>query len=98
GLSAFVFTAVAYSVGALREHYEGATAWLPIVVAGLASGAGVLAYGALATIFGTGGIVALDLLRHAGLAAAYGMLLAPFVLPAVRRVAGRLRPRKVVRL
>lgn len=98
GLSSFVFTSVGYSVGALREHYEGATAWFPIVIAGLATATGVLGYGVMLLIFGNGAIAPLELLRHAGLAAAYSMLLAPFVVPLVRKLAARLRPRKVVRL
>ncbi len=98
GMSSLVFTVIGYSAGALREHYETTTAWLKIVVAGIMTGAGVLAYGAVAVLFGIDGIAPLDLARHAGLAALYSMLLAPFVVPAVRRLAGRLRPRKVVRL
>lgn len=98
GMSALVFTSIGYAVGALREHYEGTTAWLTIVVAGLATASGVIGYGAVAVLFGRDGLVPLDVLRHAGLAAVYSMLLAPFVLPGVRRLGERLRPRKVVRL
>lgn len=98
GLSAFVFTSIGYGVGALREHYEGTTAWLRIVVAGLATGAGLLLYGAMAGLVGITGIPLVALLRHAGLAALYSMLLAPFVVPGVRKVSARIRPRRVVRL
>ncbi|HVL91029.1 MAG TPA: rod shape-determining protein MreD [Actinomycetota bacterium] len=98
GLSALVFTSIGYSVGALREHYEGTTALLTIVVAGLATATGVIGYGAVSVLFGRVGLVPADVLRHAGLAAVYSMLLAPFVLPGIRRVSERLRPRKVVRL
>lgn len=98
GLSAFVFTAVGYTAGALREHYAGTTAWLPIAVAGIATGVGVLAYGTIAVLFGDATVAVLDLTRHAGLAAAYGMLLSPFVVPLVRRLSERVEPRKVVRL
>lgn len=98
GMSSLIFTAIGYSVGALREHYEGTTAWLTIVVAGLATAAGLIGYGAVSVLFGLDGLAAVDVLRHAGLAAAYSMLLAPFVLPLIRKIGERLRPRKVVRL
>ena len=98
GLSAFVFTSTGYAVGALRDHYEGTTAWLRIVVAGIATGAALLLYGAMAGLIGITGISATSLLRHAALAAAYSMLLAPFTVPLVRRLSSKMRPRKVVRL
>jgi rod shape-determining protein MreD len=98
GLSSLVFTSVGYAVGALREHYEGTTAWLTIIIAGLATAAGVIGYGAVSVLFGLDGLVPIEVVRHAGLAAVYSMLLAPFVLPAIRRLGERLRPRKVVRL
>lgn len=98
GMSSLVFTAVGYFVGALREHYETTTAWLTIVVAGLATATGVIGYGAVSVLFGLDGLVAIDVLRHAGLAAAYSMLLAPFVVPLIRKIGRQLRPRKVVRL
>lgn len=98
GLSSFVFTAIGYAVGALRELYENTTAWFPIVTAGVATATGVLSYGILSIIFGTEGVLGLDLLRHAGLACVYAMLLAPFVVPLIRKLAVRLRPRRVVRL
>ena len=98
GMSSLVFTGIGYAVGALREHYEGTTAWLTIVVAGLATATGIIAYGAVSVLFGLNGLVAFDVLRHAGLAAVYSMLLAPFVLPLIRKIGERLRPRKVVRL
>lgn len=98
GMSSLVFTAVGYTVGSLREHYEATTAWLTIVVAGLATAVGVIGYGAVSVLFGRVGLVPGEVLRHAGLSAVYSMLLAPFVLPGIRRLSERLRPRKVVRL
>lgn len=97
GLSALVFTGVGYAVGAAREHLQTPAAWVPIGMAGVATALGVFAYGAVSILFGQD-ISGIVLARHAGLAAAYNMLLAPFVIPFVRGLGARLRPRRVVRL
>ncbi|MHB8513188.1 MAG: rod shape-determining protein MreD [Actinomycetota bacterium] len=98
GLSAFVFTSIGYAVGAMREQLQGTTAWLRIAVAGVGTALGLLLYGGMAALMGISGIELVSLLRRAGLAAAYSMLLAPFVVPFIRRVSMKLRPRKVVKL
>lgn len=98
GLSALVFTGVGYAVGAAREHFQTPAAWVPMGIAGAATAAGVFAYGAVGILFGQETITGGALARHAGLAAGYNVLLAPFVIPVVRGLAARMRPRKVVRL
>lgn len=98
GFSSLVFTVVGYGVGAAREQLATPTAWVPLAVSGLATVFGVLAYAGVSSLLGQNGIATATVARHAGLAAAYNVLLTPFVVPFVRRLAVRLRPQKVVRL
>lgn len=98
GFSSLVFTIVGYGVGAAREQLATPTAWMPLAVTGASTVLGVLAYAGVSSLLGTGGVPAVTVARHAGLAAAYNVLLTPFVVPFVRRLSVRLRPQKVVRL
>ncbi len=90
GISALVFTAVGYGAGRVRAHLRP-TAWLPIMIVGAATLAGVAVYGGVSMLLGEG-IAARTLARHALLSAAYNALLTPFVFPVVRSLASRLRP------
>jgi rod shape-determining protein MreD len=98
GFTSLVFTVVGYGVGAAREQLATPTAWVPLAVTGASTVFGVLAYAGVSALLGAGGISAITVARHAGLAAAYNMLLTPFVVPFVRRLSGRLRLQKVVKL
>lgn len=98
GFSSLVFTVVGYGVGAAREQLLTPTAWVPLAVTGVSTALGVLAYAGVSSLLAAGGVPATAVARHAGLAAAYNILLTPFVVPLVRRLSVRLRPQKVVRL
>jgi rod shape-determining protein MreD len=98
GFSSLVFTVVGYGVGASREQLLTPTAWVPLAVTAASTTFGVLAYAAVSSVFGTSGAPTVTVLRHAGLASVYNVLLTPFVVPFVRRLSVRLRPQKVVRL
>jgi rod shape-determining protein MreD len=91
GISALVFTAIGYGVGRARAQMTAPTAWLPIVVAFVATLAGVLSYGGFGMLLGQR-ITARTLLRHSLLSGAYSAMLMPFVFPIVRTLGTRLRP------
>jgi rod shape-determining protein MreD len=91
GVSSLVFTAVGYGVGRARVQMSAPTAWIPIVVAFVATLGGVLLYGGVGILLGQH-IGVHSLVRHALLGSAYNALLTPFVFPVVRVLGARLRP------
>lgn len=84
GLSALVGASVGYVVGGLQHAVLGSTWWTPLAVAGIASGAGTLAYATLGALLGN-----LDWLSPHTVLVALGVgllntVLAVFVLPITR--------------
>lgn len=97
GLTALVYTLVAYGVGILRQYAPSESVWTPVLVVALASAVAELGYAALAIILGEPWVGLGYTARVAGLVVLYNTLLTPFVFPLVRRVADRFRPERVHR-
>lgn len=91
GLYALTFTTVGYAVGAIRQHLQLPSAWLPMTMVFSATICAVVFYAGVSAILGHG-FAPLRVLRLAGLAALYDALLTPFVFPVVRLLGARLRP------
>lgn len=97
GLTALVYTLVAYGVGTIRQHSSGESVWTPVLTMAVASAVAEFGYALLAIILGQPFVSIAHTAKIAGLVVLYNTLLTPFVYPAVRRIADRVRPEKVHR-
>ncbi len=97
GLTALVYTVLAYTVAFLRQYVGEESVWSPVIAVAAASAAAEASYAALAIIFGQEWVNLEYTLRAIGLVVLYNTLLTPFIFPLVRRIAARLRPEKVYR-
>lgn len=97
GLTALVYTLVAYGVGILRQYAPADSVWTPVFAVALASAVAEFSYAALSIILGEPWVGLGYTARVAGLVVLYNTLLTPFVFPLVRRVADRFRPERVHR-
>src|SRR5579864_1864512 len=84
GLSALVFCLVGYAVGNLQGGVLRAAWWIPIATTLVASVAGVLFYGLVATVVGEPGLVTPRLLVAAAVVGVFNALVAPLALRLVR--------------
>lgn len=92
GITALAYTLIGYGVGKMRAQFQAPTVRLPLVMVFGATAVGVLVHGGLAALLSGRSVPPVTLMRHAALGAAYNSLLAPFIYPAVRALARRLRP------
>ncbi len=97
GLTALVYTLVAYGVGILRQYAPAESVWTPVLVVALAAAVAEFSYAGLSIILGEPWVGLGYTARVAGLVVLYNTLLTPFVFPLVRRVADRFRPERVHR-
>ncbi|MEA2447351.1 MAG: hypothetical protein QOK47_988 [Actinomycetota bacterium] len=95
GLTALVYTLIAYGVGFLRQYATAESVWTPVFAVAIASGIAELAYALLAILLGQPWVSLTTTLQRTGLIVLYDTLLTPFVFPVVRRVADRFRPQRV---
>jgi rod shape-determining protein MreD len=98
GLTALVYTMVAFGVGILRAYLPHQSVWTPVLVVAIASAVAEFGYAILSIIMGQNWISLSYTARIAGLVILYNTLLTPFVYPVVKNVADRVRPERVVRL
>ncbi len=96
GVTAFVYTGLAYVVG-LARFSRDASPWVPVAVVAAASVAAEAGYAVLAVALGQPWVSFGHSAKIGGLVALYNTLLTPFVFPAVKRVAEHVRPERVVR-
>lgn len=95
GLTALVYTLIAYGVGYLRQYATAESVWTPVFAVALASLIAELSYALLAILLGQPWVSLSMTLQRTGLIVLYDTLLTPFVFPVVRRVADRFRPQRV---
>jgi len=90
GVSALVYTAIGFAVGALRTYVTSAGAWVHLALAAAASLASVWLAGLVLRVFdqSSWGYVA----RTGLLVAAANLLLTPLVYPLVRQLVARTAP------
>ena len=95
GLTALVYTFVAYTVGLVRQFSAGESVWTPVLAVAAASAVAEGSYALLAILLGQEWVSVAMTAKLAGLVILYNTLLTPFVFPLVRRVADRVRPERV---
>lgn len=98
GLTALVYTMVAYSVGSLRQFVSRDSVWMPVFAVAAASILAEGGYALLAILMGEPWVSVSETAKIGGLVALYNTLLTPFMFPLVRRIAERVRPERVVRI
>lgn len=98
GLTALVYTSIAYAVGSLRQFASSDAVWLPVFAVAVASAMAEGAYALLSIILGERWVSLSYTGKVIGLVVLYNMLLTPFVFPIVRKIADRYRPERVVRI
>ena len=95
GVSALVWTAVGFAVGTIRVYVTSGHPLVYLVLAGAASLASVWSCGLLLRVFD---LTSWAVVGRAGpLVAAYNLLLAPFVYPAVTSLVARVPAKPVER-
>ncbi|MEX0992192.1 MAG: rod shape-determining protein MreD [Actinomycetota bacterium] len=97
GMTALTLTLLGYVIGTLRQYIVTPSPWLPVILAGIGTFAGVVFYGSIAFLLGQ-----LDtgwgyLLKVALLSGAYNALLTPVVYPLLKRVSQASSARRVFR-
>jgi rod shape-determining protein MreD len=97
GLTALVYTLVAYTVGVVRPLVPGDSIWGPVLAVAAASAVSEVSYALLAILMGQTWIGIAFTAKVAGLVILYNTLLTPFIYPLVRKVADRYRPERVHR-
>ena len=97
GLTALVYTLVAYGVGVLRQYAPADSVWTPVLAVAVASAVAEFGYASLSIILGEPWVGVGYTARVSGLVVLYNTLLTPFVFPLVRRVADRFRPERIHR-
>jgi rod shape-determining protein MreD len=89
GLSALSFAITGYVVGVFQAGLVRKTPWLAPILGGLGGLFGGLVFITAGAIVGQDGMLSFDSLRIVLIAAAYDAVIAPLVLPVVRRAARR---------
>jgi rod shape-determining protein MreD len=97
GLTALIYTLVGFGVGNLRQFAPQESVWTPVLAVALASATAEIGYALLSVMVGQTWISVPATLQVVGLVVLYNTLLTPFVFPALRRVADRFRPERIVR-
>jgi rod shape-determining protein MreD len=97
GLTALVYTMVAYGVGTFTRYATSESAWTPVMVVAGSSAIAEVSYAGLSIIMGAQWVSVTYTAQLAGLVVLYNTLLTPFVFPVVRRVADRFRPERIYR-
>jgi rod shape-determining protein MreD len=97
GITALTLTLLGYSIGLARQYIVSPSPLLPTMLVALGTFAGVCGSQLVAFLLSDVRIDAVELLRVAALAAAYGALLTPLAFPLLRRISEGSRPRRVVR-
>ena len=98
GLTALVYTSIAYAVGSLRQFAPSNSVWLPVFAVAVTSALAEGGYALLSIILGERWVSLVYTGKVIGLVVLYNTLLTPFVFPLVRKIADRYRPERVVRL
>ncbi|MHB1613983.1 MAG: rod shape-determining protein MreD [Actinomycetes bacterium] len=91
GQWALVFCVVGFLVGRARGEVERSV-WVPFLIVAIAAAGEVLGFAALSVIFGEHGVGLSRLTVLVVTGVAYDLVLTPFVLPVVTRLAARLEP------
>lgn len=89
GLSALVFSLLAYAVGIVAEGTVRAAAWIPVVTAGVASAVGVVAFALVAALVAGADFVSPHLATVAVLVGLFNGALAPLFLRLATWAVGR---------
>lgn len=97
GLTALVFTLVAYAVGLLRQYSASESMWTPLLAVALGSAVAEVGYALLAVILGEAWVSTAFTLKVVALVVLYDSLLTPLLFPLIKRVSERFRPGKVYR-
>ena len=84
GLSAIVFAVVAYAVGSVEATLFHDSRTQLVAMAGIGTAAAVIGYALLGEVVGQRGLIDLEMLRVAALAALMNALLAPLAVPVMR--------------
>jgi rod shape-determining protein MreD len=95
GLTALVYTFIAYGVGVVRQFSAGESVWAPVFTVAAASAIAEGSYALLAILLGQEWVSVAMTTKLAGLVILYNTLLTPFAFPLVRRVADKVRPERV---
>ncbi|MDQ3660496.1 MAG: rod shape-determining protein MreD [Actinomycetota bacterium] len=97
GLTALVYTLVAFTVGMFRIYAPQDSVLAPVFAVAVATTVAEFGYATMAIMLGQEWVALEFTIKVAGLVILYNTLLTPFVYPLVRRVANRYRPEKVYR-
>lgn len=97
GITALTLTLLGYSVGLARQYIVSPSPLLPTILVAVGTFVGVVFYEIVAYLLGQLNDGLYYSLRVAFLAALYGALLTPLVVPVLRRIFEGSRPRRVVR-
>ncbi len=97
GLTALVYTLIAYGVGTLREYAPPQSVWAPVFSVAIASAVAELSYAVLAIMLGQPWVSLAFTAKVAGLVVLYNTLLTPLVFPLIRKVSERFQPERVYR-
>ena len=97
GLTALVYTMVAFGVGYFRQYSVSESVWTPVFAVAIGSAIAEVSYATLAILLGRSWVGLVFTAKVTGLVVLYDALLTPFVFPLVRRVADRFRPERVYR-
>lgn len=97
GLTALVYTSIAFAVGSLRQFAASNSVWLPVFAVAISSTIAEGGYALLSIMMGQRWVGLAYTGKIIGLVALYNTLLTPFVFPVVKKIADRYRPERVVR-
>lgn len=97
GLTALVYTLVAFAVGMFRIYAPQDSVLAPVFAVAVATTVAEFGYATMAIMLGQEWVGFEFTIKVAGLVILYNTLLTPFVYPLVRKVANRYRPEKVYR-
>jgi rod shape-determining protein MreD len=95
GLTALVYTLIAYGVGYLRQYTTAESVWTPVLAVAIASAIAEVSYSCLAILLGQPWVSFADTMKFTGLIVLYDTLLTPFIFPIVKRVSERVEPKRV---
>ena len=97
GILALTLTLVGYTMGMLRQYIVSPSPFLPVVLVGLGTTAGVAFYVVVNFLLGNYDNTVTFAVRVALLSGLYNAILTPLVFPVLRRVFEGSRPARVVR-
>ncbi|HWL64381.1 MAG TPA: rod shape-determining protein MreD [Actinomycetota bacterium] len=95
GLTALVYTLIAYGVGYLRQYTTAESVWTPVLAVAIASAIAEVSYSCMAVLLGQPWVSFGDTMKFTGLIVLYDTLLTPFVFPIVKRVSERVGSSRV---